>query len=129
MAQEFNGNVGQVAGGDINNYGLHDLTQYSREELAMLLIHLRERLRDARKKILLNPVVGWMTLGALVFGAELIFASAFVSPLLLFATIFIGMILPYFFFIRIQQKYGPLVYAYRESIRNVEIFLHSRGWA
>lgn len=129
MTQEFNGNVGQVAGGNINNYGLHDLTQHNREELATLLVHLRERLRDARKKILMNPIVGWMILGALAFIVELVSGSAFGSPLLLFATIFTGMILPYFFFVRIQQKYGPLVYAYRESITNVEIFQHSRGWA
>lgn len=126
---EFNGNVGQVAGGDIHNYGLDDLTSRSREEVAQLLIHLRERLRDARRKILFNPIVGWMIFGALTFLMELFSGFAFGTPILLATTIFIGMLLPYFFFLRIQQKYGPMVYSYRQSITTVEIYQHSRGWA
>ncbi|WP_095128681.1 hypothetical protein [Pseudomonas sp. Irchel s3h14] len=127
--QKFNGNVGQVAGGDIYNYDLNDLATKSREEVAELLTHLRERLKDARKKIMFNPIVGWMAIGALTFIAELFTGIAFGSSALLFATILLGMIVPYFLFLRIQNKYGPMVYAYRESIATVEIFQHSRGWA
>jgi predicted phage tail protein len=129
MGMEFNGNVGQVAGGDIHNYALDDLTSRSREEVVQLLIHLRERLSDARRKIIFNPIVGWMALGALTFLAELFTGLALGTPIMLFATILIGMILPYFFFLRIQHKYGPIVYAYRQNIATVEIYQHSRGWA
>lgn len=125
--QVFN-SVGQVAGGDINNYGIGDLTNHSREEVAELLTHLRERLTDARKKVLLNPFVGWMALGILIFFIEVFSGIAFSSSLLLVATIFLGVMLPYLFFIPIQKKYGRLVYAYREAIDLVQIFQHSRGW-
>lgn len=126
---EFHGNFGQVAGGNIYNYGIGDLTDYSREEVAELLTHLRERLTDARKKVLLNPFVGWMALGILMFFIEVFSGIAFLYSLLLVATIFLGVMLPYLFFIPIQKKYGRLVYAYRESIYHVQIFQHSRGWA
>lgn len=126
--QLFNSSVAQVAGGDINNYGIGDLTNHSREEVTELLIHLRERLSDARKKILLNPFVGWMTLGILMFFIEVFSGLAFSSSMLLVATIFLGVMLPYLFFIPVQKKYGRLVHAYRESIYYVEIFQHSRGW-
>lgn len=127
--QSFNGNVGQVAGGDIYNYGLDDLASLSREQVAERLIHLRERLTDARKKIFLNPIVGWMASGVLLFFVELFSGVAFGSSMLLATTIFLGVLVPYFFFIPIQKKYGRLVYAYRASIDYVEIFQHSRGWA
>jgi ABC-type xylose transport system permease subunit len=127
--QSFNGDVGQVAGGNINNYGLDDLTSRSREEVTELLIHLRERLADARKKMIFNPIVGWMVLGALTFLIELFSGIAFASSIVLVTTIFLGILVPYFFFMPIQKKYGRLVYAYRQSIAHVEIFQHSRGWA
>lgn len=129
MVNQVFGSVGQVAGGDINNYGIGDLTNHSREEVAELLTHLRERLTDARKKVLLNPFVGWMALGVLMFFIEVLSGIAFSSSVLLVATIFLGVMLPYLFFIPIQKKYGRLVYAYRESIDHVQIFQHSRGWA
>jgi hypothetical protein len=129
MEMEFNGNVGQVAGGDIHNYGVGDLTSQSRDEVADLLIHLRERLKDARKKLIFNPIVGWMSLGAVTFFIELFSGIAFSSSMLLAATILIGMIVPYFLFLRIQRRYGPMMYAYQESIATVEIYQHSRGWA
>lgn len=129
MEMEFNGNVGQVAGGDIYNYGVGDLTGQSREEVAKLLTRLRERLKDARKKMIFNPIVGWMVVGALTFFIELFSGIALEYPILLAATILIGMIVPYFFFLRIERKYGPMVYAYRESIATVEMYQHSRGWA
>jgi len=109
---DFNGNVGQVAGGDIYNYGVGDLTYHSREQVAELLIHLRKRLKDARRKTLFNPLVGWMVLGALTFLIELFSDIVLGYPLLIAATIL----------------YGPMIYAYRESITTVEIFQHSRGW-
>lgn len=87
---EFHGNFGQVAGGNIYNYGLDDLTSRSREELAELLAHLRERLADARRKMILNPIVGWMALGALAFIIELFSGIAFTSSILLVATFFLG---------------------------------------
>jgi ABC-type xylose transport system permease subunit len=127
--QSFNGNVGQVAGGDIYNYGLDDLASLSRDQVAERLIHLRERLSDARKKMILNPIVGWMALGILTFLVELISGIAFSSSILLLATMALGVLVPYFFFIPIQKKYGRLVYAYRASIDYIEIFQHSRGWA
>ncbi|AIC20192.1 hypothetical protein EY04_15150 [Pseudomonas chlororaphis] len=126
---EFHGSFGQVAGGNIYNYGLDDLNSRSREEVAEFLTHLRERLADARRKMILNPIVGWMALGALAFIIELFSGIAFTSSILLVATFFFGMILPYFFFIPLQNKYGQMVYAYRQSIAQVEIFQHSRGWA
>lgn len=126
--QLFNNSVGQVAGGDINNYGIGDLTNHSREEVAELLTHLHERLADARRKIFFNPFVGWMVLGALMFVIELISGIAFSSSYLLAATIFLGVLVPYFFFMPIQKKYGRLVYTYREAIDHVLIFQHSRGW-
>lgn len=129
MKQEFYNSVGQVAGGDIHNYMLNDLSGQSREEIAALLVHLHERLADARRRILLNPVVGWMTLGLLVFVIELISGVAFSYSWLLLATLFFGILVPYLFFIPIQKKYGPLVYAYRANISTVEIFQHSRGWS
>lgn len=128
MVNQVFGSVGQVAGGDINNYGIGDLTNHSREEVAELLTHLRERLTDARKKVLLNPFVAWMALGVLMFFIEVLSGIAFSSSILLVATIFLGVMLPYLFFIPIQKKYGRLVYAYRESIDYVQIFQHSRGW-
>lgn len=129
MRMEFNGNVGQVAGGNINNYGVDDLGSLSREQVAERLVHLRERLTDARKKMILNPIVGWMALGILTFFVELFSGIAFSSSILLLATMILGVLVPYFFFIPIQKKYGRLVYAYRASIDYVEIFQHSRGWA
>jgi ABC-type xylose transport system permease subunit len=129
MRMEFNGNVGQVAGGNINNYGVDDLGSLSREQVAERLVHLRERLTDARKKMILNPIVGWMALGILTFFVELFSGIAFSSSILLLATMVLGVLVPYFFFIPIQKKYGRLVYAYRASIDYVEIFQHSRGWA
>ncbi|MGU3349944.1 hypothetical protein [Pseudomonas monsensis] len=128
MVNQVFDSVGQVAGGDINNYGIGDLSNHSREEVAELLTHLRERLTDARKKVLLNPFVGWMVLGILIFFIEVFSGIAFSSSLLLVATIFLGVMLPYLFFIPIQKKYGRLVYAYREAIDLVQIFQHSRGW-
>ncbi|MFJ2713437.1 hypothetical protein ACIOZM_21525 [Pseudomonas sp. NPDC087346] len=127
--QSFNGDVGQVSGGDIHNYGVGDLTSQSREQVADLLIHLRERLKDARRKTIFNPIVGWMVLGALTFLIELFSGIVLGYPILLAATILFGMIVPYFLFLRVERKYGPMVYAYRESIATVEIFQHSRGWA
>lgn len=129
MVNQVFGSVGQVAGGDINNYGIGDLSNHSREEVAEILTHLRERLTDARKKLLLNPFVGWMALGILMFLIEVFSGIAFSSSVLLVATIFLGVMLPYLFFIPIQKKYGRLVYAYRQSIDYVQIFQHSRGWA
>lgn len=129
MGMEFNGNVGQVAGGNINNYGVDDLASLTRDQVADRLIHLRERLTDARKKMILNPIVSWMALGILTFLVELFSGIAFSSSILLLATMVLGVLVPYFFFIPIQKKYGRLVYAYRESIDYVEIFQHSRGWA
>lgn len=129
MKQEFYNSVGQVAGGDIHNYMLNDLSGQSREEIAALLAHLRERLSDVRRRILMNPIVGWMILGFVAFIFELISGIAFSYSWLLFGTLFLGIFLPYLLFIPIQKKYGPLVYAYRESISTVEIFQHSRGWS
>ncbi|UVM52188.1 hypothetical protein LOY38_09180 [Pseudomonas sp. B21-015] len=129
MKQEFYNSVGQVAGGDIHNYMLNDLSSQSREEIAALLVRLRGRLSDARRRILMNPIVGWMALGFLAFVIELISGVAFSYSWLLFATLFFGIVVPYLFFIPIQKKYGPLVYVYRESISTVEIFQHSRGWS
>lgn len=126
---DFNGAVGQVAGGNINNYGMDDLSSRSREEVSELLVHLRERLRDARKKLILNPVVGWMVLGFFAFLIELFSGIAFSSSTLLAATIFLGILMPYLLFIPKQKKYGRLVYTYRECIDHIEIFQHSRGWA
>lgn len=129
MNQQFYGNVGQAAAGDIYNYMLNDLSSQSREEIAALLAHLRERLADARRKILFNPVVGWMILGFLTFLIELISGIAFSYSWLLLVTLGFGVALPYCFFIPIQKKYGPMVYAYREGICTVETFQHSRGWS
>ncbi|PTT02726.1 hypothetical protein [Pseudomonas sp. HMWF006] len=128
--QSFNGEVGQVAGGNIiNNYGLDDLAGKSREEVAQLLIVLLGRLADARKKIYFNPLAGWMVLGAVTFIIELISGVAFTSPMLIAATMFFGVLVPYFLFIPKQRKYGRLVYTYRECIDYIEIFQHSRGWS
>ncbi|WPN60400.1 hypothetical protein [Pseudomonas sp. P9_31] len=128
--QSFNSEVGQVAGGDIiNNYGLDDLTGKSREQVAQVLVELRERLTDAQKKIFLNPLTGWMALGAMSFLIEMFSGIAFTSPLLIAATMFFGVLVPYFFFMPRQRKYGRLVYEYRESIDYVEIYQHRRGWS
>ncbi|MBT2294532.1 hypothetical protein [Pseudomonas fluorescens] len=129
MNQEFYNSVGQVAGGDIHNYMLNDLSGQSREEIAALLVHLRERLSDARRRIFINPIVGWMALGFLAFAVEVLSGVAFSYSWLLFGTLLLGIVVPYLFFIPIQKKYGPLVYTYRESISTVEIFQHSRGWS
>lgn len=129
MNQQFYGNVGQAAAGDIYNYMLNDLSGQSRAEVAALLTHLRERLSDARRKILFNPVVAWMILGFLTCVIELVSGIAFSHSWLIFITFGFGLILPYYFMIPIQKKYGPMVYAYRESISTVETFQHSRGWS
>lgn len=129
MRMEFNGNVGQVAGGDIYNYGLDDLASLSREQVTERLIHLRERLTDARKKMLLNPIVVWMGLGFLMVFIEIFSGVTFRDSMLFLVTIFLGVTVPCLLFIPIQKKYGRLVYAYRASIDYVEIFQHSRGWA
>lgn len=125
---EFYGAVGQVAGGNIINYGSDDLSNRTREEVSDLLIHLRERLRDARKKLLINPIVGWMALGFLAIFTEL-FLGVALSWTLIVSTAFLGVLVPYLLFMPIQSKYGRLIHVYRANIHYIEVFQHSRGWA
>ncbi|KII30056.1 hypothetical protein [Pseudomonas fluorescens] len=128
--QSFNSDVGQVAGGNIiNNYGLDDLADKNREQVAQVLIELRERLKDAQKKIYINPLTGWMALGAMSFLIEVFSGIAFTSPMLIAGTMFFGVLVPYCLFIPKQRKYGRLVYTYLERIDYVEIFQHRRGWS
>ncbi|MGF6098877.1 hypothetical protein [Pseudomonas sp. 18175] len=123
----FNGPVGQVAAGDIRN-DMGDLSDLSRNEVAALKQHLTERLADARKKILINPVVCWMLLGGVVALTMMLTGQAFEHSWRFFFAMLVGVIGPYFFFIPIQKKYGPLVFAYRANIQQIEIFQHRHGW-
>lgn len=128
--QSFNGEVGQVAGGNIiNNFDMDGLADKSREDVAQLLNELRERLADARKRIFFNPLTGWMTFGAVTFLIELFSGIAFTHHLVIPATMLFGVLVPYILFLPKQRKYGRLVYTYRECIDYVEIFQHRRGWS
>jgi hypothetical protein len=126
--QNFHNTVGQVAGGNINNYGVNDLTILTRQEVETLRLHLIERLADARKRILYNPIVGWMVTGAIIMFIEIFTGLAMQHAWALFVTLLTGLLLPYFFFIPIQRKYGPLVHAYRDHIQYIETYQHSRSW-
>lgn len=126
--QRFYRPVGQVAGGDINNYGFDNLSELSQQELEDLRLHMLERLSDARKRIIYNPIVAWMTAGVIATLIAITSGLAMQHSWVLLATVLAGVLLPYMFFLPIQRKYGPLVHAYRANIQYIETYQHSRGW-
>jgi hypothetical protein len=127
--QTFLGGVGQVAAGDINNYGTQDLADLNRDQVAEHLLRIQERLKDARRKVLFNPAVIWMAIGAAVLITMVLTGFFFGHTAVFAATFFLGLTLPWFFVISLQRRYGPMIFAYRQEISRIEILQHSRGWA
>lgn len=122
------GPVGQVAFGDIHNYGADELMGLGREQLTKALYFCRERLADVRHRLLFNWVVGWFLLGVITFVLILLTDSVFTHPQIFAATIFVGIALPLFFYMPIANRFGPMIPVYKLTIQKIEFVLHREGW-
>ncbi|HBO9849868.1 TPA: hypothetical protein L5F86_001575 [Pseudomonas aeruginosa] len=123
----IHGPVGQVAYGDIHNHGVDDLMGMGREQLHEALRICKERLADARRRLLFSWPVGWFLVGVVVFAMIVVTGNAFAHTQLLAASIFLGILLPMFFYTPMAQRFGPMIRDYRLGIHKLEFVLHSRG--
>lgn len=126
-SQYFYGPAGQVAGNDIHNYGVDELSNLSKDQLLVGLIHCRERLADVRRRLFINPVVAWLFAAAIVTAVMVFTGNVFSHSTVFWVVLLFGLVVPRFFYIPITRKYGPMVHAYREAIVRIEFVLHSRG--
>lgn len=127
MSQQIHGNVGQVAAGDIYNFGLDELALLNESQLRVGLAHCQERLSNVRRRMIFNPVVAWFLVAVIAFGLLVVTGLAFSHSMVLWGLLMIGLVAPRFFYIPIARKYGPMVQAYRAGISRIEFVLHSRG--
>lgn len=128
MSQEFHGSVGQVAAGDIHNYGFDELAMLDERQLRAGLIHSKERLSDVRKRMFINPIAAWYLVATIVASIMVITGKVFSHSQIFWCVLMFGLVVPRFLYIPIARKYGPMVSAYRDGIARIEFVLHSRGW-
>lgn len=138
MDQTFNGQVGQVAGGDINNFGPVTYDQLPTEELLRQRKHFRSLIWAARKRLIFNLPNLFVALGFLVAIAYLLNELGLISvgqlstytrqlpfwAFLGFAAI--GIWLPMFFHLKTRQREGTIIRDCQAHMRGIDITLNYR---
>lgn len=138
MDQTFNGPVGQVAGGSINNYGPVTWDQLPTEELHRQRRHYRSLLWRARRRLFLNVpnlVLAITLLGAAAYALYLLTqlgaghlgsTANQVPPWMIFGYAIFGLGLPMHFSLRARNKEGAIIYDCHAHLLGIEVELNRR---
>lgn len=134
--QTFNGPVGQVAGGNINNYGAIPYASLSTEELYSRRSQYRTLLRQARKRLFINIQLAYLATTTLGFSGYIFYSLKTgqlfeqvnqIPPWFFMVYAIIGIATPMLLVVKKKQKEASIIGDCKAHLQTIDIALNRRS--